>query len=82
MSDFDIKKTEFSTLKDINDVVIDTSVPCKDRVKNYIRQIGDPYRYLDNGVIVEIGYADTQVSLQDRLVSYASNIDRTAGNLW
>lgn len=82
MSDFDIKKTEFSTLKDINDVVIDTSVPCKDRVKNYIRQIGDPYRYLDNGVVVEIGYADTQVSLQDRLVSYASNIDRTAGNLW
>lgn len=82
MSDFDIKKAEFSTLKDINDVVIDTSVPCKDRVKNYIRQIGDPYRYLDNGVVVEIGYADTQVSLQDRLVSYASNIDRTAGNLW
>lgn len=82
MSDFDIKKAGFSTLKDINDVVIDTSVPCKDRVKNYIRQIGDPYRYLDNGVVVEIGYADTQVSLQDRLVSYASNIDRTAGNLW
>lgn len=82
MSDFDIKKAEFSTLKDINDVVIDTSVPCEDRVKNYIRQIGDPYRYLDNGVVVEIGYADTQVSLQDRLVSYASNIDRTAGNLW
>lgn len=82
MSDFDIKKAEFSTLKDINDVVIDTSVPCKDRVKNYIRQIGDPYRYLDNGVVVEIGYADTQVSLQDRLVSYANNIDRTAGNLW
>lgn len=82
MSDFDIKKAELSTLKDINDVVIDTSVPCKDRVKNYIRQIGDPYKYLDNGVVVEIGYADTQVSLQDRLVSYASNIDRTAGNLW
>lgn len=82
MSDFEIKKAEFSTLKDIKDVVIDTSAPCKDRVKNYIRQIGDPYRYLDNGVVVEIGYADTQVSLQDRLVSYASNIDRTAGNLW
>lgn len=82
MSDFEIKKAEFSTLKDIKDVVIDTSAPCKDRVKNYIRQIGDPYRYLDSGVVVEIGYADTQVSLQDRLVSYASNIDRTAGNLW
>lgn len=71
-----------SLLKDINDVVIDTSQPCNDRVRNYVRQIGNPYCYLDNGVVVEIGYADTQVSLRDRLLSYASNIDKGSGNLW
>ena len=54
-----------SLLKDINDVVIDTSQPCNDRVRNYVKQIGNPYCYLDNGVVVEIGYADTQVSLRD-----------------
>ena len=56
-----------SQLKDIHDVVIS--------------QIGSPYCYLDNGVVVEIGYADTQVSLQDRLVSYISGMDQDAGNL-
>ena len=71
-----------SLLKDINDVVIDTSQPCNDRVRNYVKQIGNPYCYLDNDVVVEIGYADTQVSLRDRLLSYASNIDKGSGNLW
>ena len=71
-----------SLLKDINDVVIDTSQPCNDRVRNYVKQIGNPYCYLDNGVVVEIGYADTQVSLRDRLLSYASNIDKGSGTVW
>ena len=48
-----------SLLKDINDVVIDTSQPCNDRVRNYVKQIGNPYCYLDNGVVVEIGYAES-----------------------
>ncbi len=70
-----------SVLKDIKDVVIDTTKPCADRVKNYIEQIGNPYCYLDDGVVVQIGYADTAVSLQDRLVSYAGSIGHSAGNL-
>lgn len=69
-----------SVLKDIRDVVIDTSKPCSDRVKNYVEQIGNPYCYLDDDVVVQIGYADTSVSLHDRLVSYASSIDHEAGN--
>ncbi len=76
------KNADRSLLKDIKDVVIDTSQPCNDRVRNYVEQIGNPYCYLDNGVVVEIGYADTQVSLHDRLLSYASNIDKGSGNLW
>lgn len=77
----EINIADRSVLKDIRDVVIDTSKPCRDRVKNYIEQIGNPYCYLDNGVVVQIGYADTPVSLQDRLVSYASSIDNAVGNL-
>ncbi len=77
----EINIADRSVLKDIRDVVIDTSKPCIDRVKTYIEQIGNPYCYLDNGVVVQIGYADTPVSLQDRLVSYASSIDNAVGNL-
>lgn len=71
-----------SNLKDIKDVVIDTAQPCEDRVRKYVEQIGNPYCYLDNGVVVEIGYADTGVSLHDRLLSYVSNMDNGSGNLW
>ena len=66
-------------LRDIRNVVIDTSQPCAARVKAFVEQIGNPYRYLDNGVIVEVGYADTDISLQDRLSAYASSMDQTAG---
>lgn len=56
-----------SNLRDIRNVVIDTSRPCSERVKAFVEQIGNPYRYLDNGVVVEVGYADTDISLQERL---------------
>ncbi len=64
-------------LRDIKDVKIDTSAPCKERIKSFIEQIGNPYCYLDNGIVVEIGYADTSVSLHDRLLSYANNINQS-----
>lgn len=69
-----------SDLKDIHDVVIDTKKPCRERIKDFISQMGSPYCYLDDGIVVEIGYANTQVSLQDRLVSYVSGIDQEIGN--
>lgn len=71
-----------SALKDIRDVVIDTTKPCSERIEGYIKQIGNPYCYLDNGVVVEIGYSDTDVSLHDRLLSYASSIDQESGKAW
>lgn len=69
-------------LKDIRDIEIDTTKPCDERIKQYIKQTGNPYCYLDDGVVVEIGYADTQVSLHDRLLSYASGIEHSSGSLW
>lgn len=72
--DFDIRQADRTELKDIRDVVIDTSLPCGERIKSYIEQIGNPYCYMDDGVVVALGYADTQVSLQDRLKSYVSSL--------
>lgn len=68
-----------SDLRDIRNVVIDTSQPCSERVKAFVEQIGNPYRYLDNGVVVEVGYADTDISLQERLSAYVSSMDQSAG---
>lgn len=71
---------ERAKLCDINDVVIDTSKPCKQRIREYVRQIGNPYCYRDGDVVVEIEYADTDVSLHDRLVAYAGSLGQCDGN--
>ena len=71
---FDVRKADRAALCDIRNVVIDTTLPCKERIKSYIDQIGNPNCYVDDGVVVAIGYADTQVSLQDRLKSYVSSL--------
>ena len=69
-----IQNVDRKGLKDIKDVVIDTSLPRDERVRNYVEQIGNPYCYLDGGVVVSISYANTEVSLQDRLRSYVSSM--------
>ncbi len=75
----DERKIDRSRLRDIKDVVIDTTKPCQERIQSFVNQIGNPYCYLDKGIIVEVAYADTDVSLQDRLSAYASCIDQTTG---
>ena len=82
MTEFADSNAERSSLREIKNVVIDTSIPRKERIQDYVAQIGNPYRYLDDGIVVEIGYTDTEISLQDRLLAYANSMDRTSGKLW
>ena len=73
------KSIDRGTLRDIQSVVIDTSKPRGERIRSLVEQIGNPYCYLDNGVVVEVGFSDTDISLQDRLSAYASNIANYSG---
>lgn len=75
------KPIDRGALRDIRSVKIDTSKPCSERIKSFVEQIGNPYCYLDNGIVVEVGYADTDISLQDRLSAYASNENNFIGKL-
>ena len=51
---FDVRKADRAALCDIRNVVIDTTLPCKERIKSYIDQIGNPYCYVDVGVVFGI----------------------------
>lgn len=61
-------------LRDIQSVKINPSLPRRERIKSFLEQIGDPYCYLDGGTVVSVGYADTSVSLEDRLRSYVNTL--------
>ncbi len=50
----DINRDE---LVDIADVKINTNLPVEERIKDYIKQIKNPYCYLCNGMVVRVSFA-------------------------
>lgn len=59
-----------STLRDIRDVHVNTELPKRERILDFIRQIGNPYCYRCGDYVVKVGFADTDVSLEERMLSY------------
>lgn len=71
----DIRTVDRTNLRDISSVKIDPKLSKQERIQSFVRQIGNPYCYLDGDVVVGISYADTDVSLEDRLKSYAYGLE-------
>ena len=70
----DIRSVDRSKLRNLDQVKIDTSLPCEQRVKNFVEQIGNPYCYMDGDVVVSLGFSNTGTCLKDQLKALASNI--------
>lgn len=66
----DPRAVDRAALKDIRDVHINTELPKKGRILDFIRQIGNPYCYRHGDYVVKVGFADTDVTLEDRMLSY------------
>ena len=54
MRNVDIRTVDKSILVDIADVEIDTSLPDRERMLDFIRKVKNPYCYLDHGTVVKI----------------------------
>lgn len=64
------EKVDRTALKDIREVHVNTELPKKERILDFIRQIGNPYCYRHGDYVVKVGFADTDVTLEDRMLSY------------
>lgn len=60
LAEVDIRTVDPKVLVDIQDVKIDESLPIPERVRDYIRQIRNPYCYLSHGTIVKIRFTGTK----------------------
>ena len=60
-----LPKIDRAQLKDVSEVRIDTSLPCSERMKQYVEQIGNPYCYLDHGIVVNVEFGDATVSCKN-----------------
>lgn len=70
MQAVDPKTVDRSTLKDIRDVNVDTGLQKKERILDFISQIGNPYCYRHGAYVVKISFADSDATLEERMLSY------------
>lgn len=73
MKAVDIRTVSRDDLVDIRDVVIDQDAPKEERIKSFLRQIKNPYCFKVGNVVVKTIFADTDVTLDDRLEHYFRN---------
>lgn len=57
MEDVDIRTVDPKTLMDIEDVKINTDLPYEERIRDYIRQIKNPYCYRCRGIVVKLSFS-------------------------
>ena len=66
-----IRKPQIYTdgLVDIRDIHIDSTLPVEEKMKSYIEQIKNPYRYRAGDIVVNIRFADTKRTFTEALAS-------------
>lgn len=74
MKNIDIRTVDPDTLVDINDVEVKTDLPKEERIKDYIQQIKNPYCYKCGKMIIKLSFADTDETLEDKMISYFKSL--------
>lgn len=69
MKNVDIRTVDKSTLVDLNDVYIDTTLPVKKRIQSFIEQVKNPYLFKVGDVAVKVVFQESGPTLQERLES-------------
>lgn len=57
MKEVDIRTVDRSTLVDAESVQLGSELSAKERIAEYIRQVGNPYCYLYKGMAVKISFS-------------------------
>ena len=70
MRNIDGRTVRADQLTDRRDIVIDQKLPQRERLQQYIRQVKNPYCYMDGGVVVKVSFANTKETIEDRLEAY------------
>ncbi len=69
MQEADISTVDKDNLVDINDVHVNPDLPYAERIKEFVRQIKNPYCYLNNGIVVKVSFSGKE-TLEDCVARY------------
>ena len=64
------KTVDRSTLVQISSIRLDPAAPREDRLREFIKQIRNPYCYLDGKTVVKISFTETDTTMEDCLEHY------------
>ena len=67
MKDVDPRRVDRRTLRERSTVRIDPDAPTEERIRSWIEQLGNPYIYLDGGVVVKLSFADKGETIEERI---------------
>ena len=70
MQNVDSRTVDPTGLRDIREVKVNTDLPKRERILDFIRQIGNPYCYRHGKYVVKVSFTGTDVTLEDRVLSY------------
>lgn len=70
MKSINLKTVDRSTLVQRDSIRLEPTDPQNDRLRDFIRQIKNPYCYLDGKTVVKITFAKTDITLEDCLENY------------
>ena len=60
---------------DIRDVRIDGTLSREERVRSFVEQVGDPYRFKVGDVTVRVSYSGENATLNDRFTQMLSLLE-------
>ncbi len=74
MKNADPRALEHSALVQRSSIRLDPNAPREERLRDFIRQIKNPYCYLDGKTVVKISFSDTSTSIEDCLAHYLRGV--------
>lgn len=72
--DTDFDDVNIKEMKDIRDIRVDRSLPQEKRVKQYLRQVGNPYLVRVGDVKVKIRFANQGITFEDAFKDMLMNM--------
>ena len=70
----DVQSINKEDLTDIRNVLIDPGLRKEERIMDFIMQIKNPYLFRCGNLVVQSVFADTDVTLTDRLIQYFKTV--------
>ena len=61
-------------LVDIRDVKIDRTLPTEERIRSFVEQIRDPYKFKVGDVVVKVSFVNTQNTITDNFINMIASM--------